>query len=163
MLAKLKTGRTLVLAVLLLICTNAALLSLGREVISGTDRYGYELFNADEVAAAKWIKENTKPDALFLTTDNHDNAVAVLTGRNILCGSGSYLYYHGLNYGAVQQQARQMLTDADAFEKYRQSYGIEYVWISHYERSLSGCIDSYLAANYPCVYNTNNLRIYQVN
>ena len=70
-----------------------------------SEKYGYELFSADEVAAAEYIKENTAPDALFLTDDNHDNAVAVLTGRNIVCGSSSYLYFHGLDYTYQQQTA----------------------------------------------------------
>lgn len=163
-LAKLHSpaGKGLVLGLLLLVCTNAALLSLGREVISGTDKYGYELFNPDEVQAAEWVKENTKADALFLTSDNHDNAPAVLTGRNILCGSGSYLYYHGLNYGAVQQQARAMLTDAGTFERYRQEYGIDYVWMGNYERALSGCIDGYLASTYPAVFSSPNVIIYML-
>jgi len=157
-----RTGKSLVLGLLLLVCTNAALLSLGRELISGTDQYGYELFNADEVQAADWVRENTSSDALFLTSDNHDNAVAVLTGRNILCGSGSYLYYHGLNYGAVQQQARAMLTDTGTFERYRQEYGIDYVWMGHYERSLTGCIDAYLASAYPVVFSSPSVTIYDL-
>lgn len=163
-LAKLRSraAQGLILGLLLLVCTNAALLSLGREVISGTEKYGYELFNGDEVAASQWIRENTEPEALFLTSDNHDNAVAVLTGRNILCGSGSYLYYHGLNYGAVQQLARAMLTDAEVFEQYRQEYGIEYVWIGQYEQALGGCIDGYLRSAYPAVFSSGSVHIYQV-
>lgn len=157
-----RIGRGIALGLLLLVCTNAALLSLGREVISGTEKYGYELFNGDEVAASQWVKKNTESDALFLTCDNHDNAVAVLTGRNILCGSGSYLYYHGLNYGSVQQQARAMLTDAASFERYRQNFGIDYVWIGQYERALSGCIEAYLLENYPVAYAGNSIGIFDV-
>ena len=102
-------------------------------------KYGYELFSRDEAAAAEYIIENTEPDALFLTRDNHDNTVATLTGRNIVCGSGSYLYFHGLNYQGQQRLAEQMLTNAEVFEANRKSEGLDYVYIGYHERALYRC------------------------
>ena len=47
---------------------------------------------------AEYINTNTPADAVFMTATNHNNAVAMLTGRSIVCGSPSFLYYHGLDY-----------------------------------------------------------------
>lgn len=56
---------------------------------------GYEVVPAAQVELAEWINTNTDEpiaaDATFLTESNHNNAVAMLTGRNIFCGSGSFL------------------------------------------------------------------------
>lgn len=163
-LGRLPSRRTagVLLAVLLLLTTNAALFTLGREAVSGIPRYGYELFSADEVAAADHIRENTAPDAVFLTDDNHDQPVAVLTGRNIVCGSGSFLYYHGLDYGYQQQTAEAMLTDSAAFEAHRRELNVDYVYMGPYERAMAGEIGGYLEAHYPAVYSGGSVTIYDV-
>ena len=150
------------LALTLFISTNAAVFTLGREVASRIPKYGYELFSRDEAAAAEYIIENTEPDALFLTRDNHDNTVATLTGRNIVCGSGSYLYFHGLNYQGQQRLAEQMLTNAEVFEANRESEGLDYVYIGYHERALTGVITDYLTENYPIAFSAGAITIYDL-
>ena len=164
-LEKLKSpaAQGVVLAAVLFVSSNAAAFTLAREVVSGTPKYGYVVFSRDNAAAAGYIIENTEPDALFLTRDNHNNAVASLTGRNIVCGSSSYLYFHGLNYQPRQILAQRMLTDADVFEANWEALGIDYVYIGDYERALSGAIVGYLAENYPAVYSSGSVTIYQLN
>lgn len=154
--------RPVLLGLVILIGTNAAVFTLGREVISGLPGYAYQLFNEDEVSAAEYISENTEPDAIFLTADNHNNTVAVLTGRNIVCGSPSYLYYHGLDYTGAQTDARKMLTDAGSFERLHVKYGVSYVYFGYAERSLNGNIYSYLCENYPAVFDTGGITVFDV-
>ena len=151
------------LAMLLFLTTNAGVFTLGREVLSGIPRYGYELFSADEVATAEYIKGNTEPNATFLTDDNHDNAVAVLSGRNIICGSGSYLFFHGLDYSYQQRTAQMMLTDAAAFEQYKGEFHVDYVYMGYYEHSKAGQIGPYLDEHYPAVFSAGSVKIYKVN
>ena len=154
--------RAAVLALLLALCTNAALFTIAREIVSGTPRGAYELFSADQAAAAAYIRENTEADTLFLTADNHNNAVAALTGRNILCGCPSYLFYHGLDYEQRAADERQMLTDSAAFERLRELYGIDYVYMGDYERALGMGVSSYLAEHYPAVFHAGGVTIYQI-
>ena len=150
------------LALTLFISSNAAVFTLGREVASGFPQYGYELFSRDEVAAAEYIIDNTEPDAVFLTRDNHDNTVATLTGRNIVCGSGSYLYFHGLNYQDKQYLAEQMLTNPGVFEANRENEGLDYVYIGYHERALAGVITEYLMENYPVSFTAGAITIYDL-
>lgn len=65
-------------------------LSLGREAVSG-----YQLFSANAVAAGDWIHENTDRDDVFLTGQQHINPVCSLAGRQIICGSDLYVFFHG--------------------------------------------------------------------
>ena len=146
----------------LLVCCNAGVFTLGREVVSGIARYGYEVFSSDEVAAAEYVMANTAPDAVFLTDDNHDNTVAVLTGRNIVCGSGSYLYFHGLDYGYQQRTAQQMLTDENAFEAHKAEMQVDYVYMGYHETAMPGNIGPYLSDNYPLLFYSNGISIYDV-
>lgn len=154
--------RAAALALLIVLCTNAALFTLMREFVSGTEKHAIRLFSASDAAAADYVRENTSPDALFLTASNHNNAVASLTGRNIYCGSASYLFYHGLDYTPRQELARMLLTDSECFESLHAELGIGYVYLGDYERGL-GCCTEYFEQNYLCVFRMGNVAIYQIN
>lgn len=157
-----KSAKALVMALLFVLCTNAAVLTLTREVVSGMPAYAYRLFTADSVRAAEFIRSETDPDSLFLTATEHNNAVAALTGRNITCGSPSYLYYHGLNYAERERLTKAMLTDSALFEENKTVLGIDYVYIGENERVLNGCIISYLEENYDAVFVSDTVSIYRV-
>lgn len=90
-----RSARVTALVLLIALCTNAAVLTLAREYVSGMKSHAIRLFSASDAAAAEYVRDNTPSDALFLTASNHNNAVAALTGRSIFCGSPSYLFYHG--------------------------------------------------------------------
>lgn len=82
-----------ILGVLIItIGTLSGTLSIIREYISGAD---YETFTEDDIKIAEFIKENTPPDAVFLTGNYHLNPVVSLAGRNIYSGSSLYVYFHG--------------------------------------------------------------------
>ncbi len=154
--------RVISFVLLLVLCTNAALFTLAREVVSGTGRNAIRLFSASDSAAAAYITENTEPDALFLTADNHNNPVAALSGRSIFCGCPSYLFYHGLNYASRQALAQTLLTDSDCFERMHERLGIDYVYLGDYERGLKGCCADYFEESYPAVFRDGNVAIYQI-
>ena len=155
--------RAAVLFLLIALCTNAAVFTLAREYVSGTGKYAIRLFSASDASAADFIRENTAPDALFLTTDNHNNAVAALTGRNVFCGCPSYLFYHGLDYGSRLELEERLLTDSETFERLHEELGIDYVYIGDYELGTRGCIASYFEENYPAVFRSGNVAIYKTN
>ena len=74
-------------------------------------------------------------DAVFLTNTRHNNEISSLTGRTIVCGADTFLYYHGLNTSKRQKEVQQMyempLQSAALFEK----YNVSYLVVSPYERS----------------------------
>ncbi len=132
-------------------------LTLVRETISD-----YEQFSTDEAATAAYINEEAAPDALFLTATNHNNAVSSLTGRNILCGTGSYLYYHGLDYQTREQQVRLLFEQPETcFDALRQTYGIDYVFLSSYER-YSYAVNEEFFSQFPVAYENDTVTIYDV-
>ena len=153
--------RAAVLFLLIALCTNAAVFTLAREYVSGTGKYAIRLFSASDASAAEFIRENTAPDALFLTTDNHNNAVAALTGRNVFCGCPSYLFYHGLDYASRSELVKTLLTDGEVFERLHRELGIDYVYIGDYERGLPGLDGTYFEENYPAVFRSAAVTIYK--
>ena len=152
--------RAVLLSLFLVLSVNAAVFSLGREILSGTPTYAYRLFSKHDTAAADYVLHETEPYALFLTANNHNNAVAALTGRNVYCGCPSYLFYHGLDYTERMDESRKLLTDGDYFARRHAELGIDYVYIGAYERAL-GCTEEYFALNFPAVFSSGDVAIYK--
>ena len=150
-------GRALLAAVFLFASTVSGALSIGREIVSD-----YQLLSAAEVEAAQFVEENTDPDAMFLTGQQHNNAIAALTGRYILCGTGSYLYFHGINYAAEQSAARMMFENPALNAALFDEYGIDYVYISGHERSNFVVDGNYFASNGLLVFDNGAVQIYAV-
>ncbi|MBP5312874.1 MAG: hypothetical protein J6112_08595 [Clostridia bacterium] len=159
-----------VAGILIFLMTVSGTLSIAREVYSSTrdneknEGPAYQLYNPANTAAAEWIEDNTAPDALFLCYNNHNNAIASLTGRNIYVGAGTFLYFHGVNYQDRQKLMRSMLTDSSAFEKNKEAAGIDYVYIGDYERSnlKESLITDYFRENYERVYNDKGIEIFRI-
>lgn len=164
-LNKLKTPsyRAVLLSLLLTLCINASLFTLGREFISGLPTHAYRLFSADDVSAACYIRDNTKPDTLFLTASNHNNAVACLAGRKIFCGSPSYLFYHGLAYQDRLELETRLFTEPETFEASKDRLGIGYVYLGEYERAIRGCAVDYFRENYPLVFSSGKVEVFCIN
>lgn len=148
-------GRALFACLFMLCCTLSAGLTIAREVISD-----YQLFSAAEADAAEYIEENLAADAVILTGDQHNNAVAALTGRDIVCGTGSYLYYHGLDYSQQYNDMNAMLSEPAANGETFIEYGVDYIYISDQERYNHAADESWFMDNCSCIYDSGNIRIY---
>ena len=154
LLKKYKKTRILLASMVLLICTVSGVLTLGREIVSD-----YELFDENETKLADFIINCTEPDSLVLTSNNHDNAVAALTGRNIVCGSGTFLYYHGLDY----QQAEASLKEY--FEHPSQTIegsGIDYVLVGSNELRNFAVDTDWFETNCQLVFSSGKIKLYEV-
>ena len=148
-------GRALLAAVFLFVSTVSGVLTIGREIVSD-----YQLLGADEVEAARFVEENTDPDAMFLTGQQHNNAIAALTGRYILCGTGSYLYFHGIDYSAQQYAMGRMFEYPAESEYLFDEYEIDYAYISGHERSSFAVDAAYFADNGLLVFDNGGVQIY---
>ena len=150
-------GRALIAAAFMLVCTLSGGLSIAREWVSA-----YCLFGEQEAAAARWIEENTPADAVFLTGNQHNNAVAALTGRDIVCGTGSYLYFHGIDYSRQQAAEQAMLeTPADSAALFDE-YGVGYAYISSHERNAFNVDEAWFETHCERVFEAGDVRVYRV-
>ncbi|NLI53063.1 MAG: hypothetical protein GX417_01925 [Clostridiales bacterium] len=133
-------------------------LTLGREYVSE-----YQLIDRDQVQAADYVKENAAPDATFLTYNNHNNCISALTGRNIVCGSGSYLYFHGVDY-SDRENALPLLYEQPEryFGSLGKEYAIDYVFIGAAERANYDIDYDYFAQHFEVFYQNDTVIIYAV-
>lgn len=145
-------------------------LTLAREYVSGDHlslsgfvESGYQVVSAEQVELAEYINTNTPADAVFMTATNHNNAVAMLTGRSIVCGSPSFLYYHGLDYSTRELDLTLAYEQPEAnFKRVSAAYSVDYVLISSYERGSYDIDEEWFAANLECVFENPECRLYAV-
>ncbi|MCE5188911.1 MAG: hypothetical protein LLF75_06985 [Eubacteriales bacterium] len=136
----------------------SGVLTLGREYVSE-----YQLINPNELLAANYVKENTAPNATFLTYNNHNNCIAALTGRNIVCGSGSYLYFHGVDYSEREQDLALLYEEPSTyFALLSKQLKIDYVLIGDNERANYSIDFDYFNSNFNVFYQNDSVIIYSV-
>ena len=136
----------------------SAVLTMGREAVAD-----FELYSDNYIDLCKWIEENTEPDDVFLTSNNHNNAIASLTGRNIICGSGSFLYFHGLDYTGQEENLRLMFEDPTSRDDLLDRYNVSYIVIGPYEYSNFSIPDiKNMVKTYELVYNKNGVLLLAV-
>ena len=121
----------------------------------------YQQFGAAEVAVGAWVDENAPADAVFLTGTQHLNPVASLAGRQIVCGSSLYVYFHGKDYYGQAELVRQLYEEPS--EALLTQLGVEFVMIGPWERSdYAGLDETFHRSRYPVWYEANGYVIYQI-
>ena len=149
-------GRALLCALFIAASTLSGALSIAREAVSG-----YQLFSRSAVEAGQWIEENTDRDAVFLTGQQHINPVCSLAGRQIICGSDLYVYFHGLTYGEQAEDCRRFLENPAGNAGVLAKYGVDYIYVSDYERSEFDVDMQALHARYEIVFENQDVTIYR--
>lgn len=147
--------RVLALGTVCFLAMFGSVLTVAREALSD-----YQHWSADEIALAEYVARNAESDALFLTSDRHTNPVFSLAGRRILCGSGSYVYYHGMDYGDEYAAMRLLYEAPDA--SILELWGVDYVVFDASVTSEFAADESWYAARYPVWYENGSCRVYQI-
>ena len=113
----------------------------------------YEMFSKGTVDAAAFVEENTDQHAMFLTDcDWHINFVSSLTGRNIVCGPDTWLYYHGYRTDERKNDIRRFYTEPENNLDVLEKYGVDYILVSNNERARYEIDDDALRRLFPVVY-----------
>lgn len=153
------SGRYFLAGAMAVLLFASAGLTIGREMVSGGE---YLLYDGYAIEAADYIREETPPDAVFTTWDQHLNPVSALAGRNVYVGSAAYLYYHGINHGPRQEQIRQIYSDREAMRTLPRELGLDYIYVSSYERGQFALPDDWFSGTYPLAYANDGIHIYAV-
>lgn len=150
-------GMRLFAGIFLFFSVISAVLTLGREVVSE-----YTLYGTSYVELAKYIEKNTDASDIILTNTRHNNEVASLTGRSIVCGADTFLYFHGIDTTERKEEVRLMyetpLGNLDLYEK----YDVDYVVISSWERGSYTIDESMFAEQFELVFSHGSVNLYEV-
>lgn len=148
-------GRYVLCGLFIFVSVLSGALSIARETVSG-----YQLFSKNAVEAGEWIDENTDRDAVFLTGQQHINPVCSLAGRQIVCGSNLYVFFHGLDYAQQEQDCAQFYADPENNLDVLEKYDVDYIYVSDYERAEEIVDTTTLEAMFDIVYQNPDVTIY---
>ena len=126
-------------------------------------RSEYQVYTENEAALSEQIREATSADDVILANSYHWNLVTPLTGRSIVTGTGTFLYYHGIDTSEreahVALMYEQPAEHADLFEL----YGVRYVLISNAERGSYNIDYAYFQSHCEIVAENESGRLYRLN
>lgn len=106
----------------------------------------YEVFSASDLQVAEWIRANTPPNAVFLTSDTHNHLVHSIAGRQIVMGFAGWLWSHGLNYGKQERDVKFAYASADC--RVLKKYGVTHVFIGPPEAKLFPNVNAFESSPY---------------
>lgn len=152
-------GRRVLAGMILFFALFSGLLTLGREFRSS---YEFQLFSPHAVAAARFIKAWTPPDALFISSDNHNNPISSLAGRNVFSGTPVFLAFHGVNYDERARQVEAMYTRPSEFAPLAEKNRIDYVYFSDYERDHFKVGPQFFQRGLPVAFRQGDVWIFAV-
>ena len=154
-----KVGSYVCGACILFIATISGILTIGREWKSGAE---YELYNKDQIALCEFIEKNLPADAVILTNDRHNNVVTSLAGRNIVCGTGTFLYYHGVSYQDRLTEIKAVYEAPLSNTEILKKYNVSYILVGPEERGSYSVDEAAIQSMATCIFSENGVQLYQV-
>lgn len=130
-------GRAYLATAVIVAGTLSGALTIGREYNSGGE---YQTYDENDIEMARYIRENTPKDAVFLTSDSHLNPVPSLAGRSIYVGSSLYVYFHGMGDEYSNRKSAMYDAYASSYEdmlEFCRENGISYVYVGSNEQNDS--------------------------
>ena len=95
-----------------------------------------------------------------MTGQQHINPVCSLAGRQIICGSDLYVFFHGLDYREQAYNCQRFYEFPEQNDVILDHYGVDYIYVSDYERAEFEVNLEYIDEHYDLVYMNPDVRIY---
>ena len=87
----------------------------------------------------------------------------MLTGRSIVCGSPSFLFYHGLDYSRRQEDVRLAYERPEEnLERVAGAYGADYILLSSWELGSFDVDRAWIEANCERVFYNGECALYAI-
>lgn len=132
-------------------------LTLWRECVSD-----YQSFSHLAVEAGEFARENTEEHSVFLSGTQHLNPVSSIAGRSTVCGTDSWLYYHGFDTTERKADIKAFFAAPREHLDVLTKYDVDYIYISSYERSDYNLDEDTLAEMFEVVFENGEATIYKV-
>lgn len=125
----------------------------------------YQMYSAEEVQLATFVKNTTSSDSVWLTGDNHNHWLYNLTGRQPLLTFRGWLWTHGYDYHPVERDVFSIYKNPDVNLTTIKKYNLEYVVIGENEKKAWQANPQKFAQskNFTLIKQTPHYLIYQRN
>jgi hypothetical protein len=97
----------------------------------------YLMWSEADLAFADWVRRNTPPESVFLTSTDYLHPVATMGGRQIVLGYEGWLWSHGISLKRIQEVRNDLVEMFKGNYTLIKKYGVNFISITHYERAFS--------------------------
>jgi hypothetical protein len=144
-----------VVIVAILILGSGGVIALTREL-----QLNWQSVNTEGLAVAEFVRENTQPDAVFLTADTHNHPIPMLTGRPIVMGYAGWLWTYGIRYLAVKRDVVSIYSGEAQAEELLKKHQVQYIYVGPQEAELGANLG--FLNQFPKIYQSERVSIYKV-
>ena len=160
-LAELKRNYAVRGLVIALLVTSTLMLS-GTAAVYREMRLSWRMFSPEDIALASYVKEHSDRNAIFLTSDKHNNPVPCLAGRRIVMGYRGWLWTHGIDFRGRESDIMQIYSGrSNALELLRE-YRIDYVLLEKDKAIDFNENEAFFRSHFPTMYSSQNYLLFKV-
>ena len=123
----------------------------------------YQVYTKNEAELSEQIREVTEPNDVILANSYHWNLVTPLTGRSIVTGTGTFLYYHGINTTERERDVALMFEEPEENADLFALYGVRYILVSNAERGSYDIDYTFLMNHCAVVAENDSGKLYRLN
>jgi len=124
-------------------------------------RHNWSMYRVDDLALADEIRRNTNVNAVFLTSDTHNNPIN-LAGRQLIMGFRGWLWTYGFNYWPIEMDVMTMYGGGPRTEELLKKYTISYVVFDEKVLREYKGNEKYYINKFPVALKNSTYRIYRV-
>ncbi|MEM2995852.1 MAG: hypothetical protein QXI91_07595 [Candidatus Bathyarchaeia archaeon] len=117
------------LAIILFFSTATGFLSHTRVL-----QENYLMWSKADVTFAQWIRENTPPESIFLTSTDFHHPIVTLAGRQIVLGYEGWLWSHGIDGSQIQRVRQDVIEMFNGNYTLIKEHGVNFISVTDYER-----------------------------
>jgi hypothetical protein len=145
---------------------SCAIAFAATSIFSGTlavlaeSRSSRQMFGAEEVAAAEFVKAKTPPRSLFLTAPSLHQPVLSLAGRAVVRGPTAWLWSHGYPFAEREADIRAIYSGREDAAELLRYYEVDYVYLGKRETEELRANHAFFEAAFPVVYRAGDIAIY---
>lgn len=120
---------------------------------------GYALFDSEAQELAEFLKNNTPPNSVFISSTSHLSPV-ILSGRKRFLGYKGWVWAHGIDYSQRDKEDNLIYSGNENAKELMQEQGINYILIGRQEMDEFSVDLSYFEKNFKRIYNKNNYQVF---
>lgn len=114
-----------------------------------------------ELKLANWAKQNTDPQSVWLTGDQHNHWLFTMTGRQPVMAYRGWLWTHGYTYRTQESTVSRLYTQPQYNLDLIEQYGIDYVVIGLHEKDVWKANEQAWTDLFPVIHQSDTTRIFQ--
>lgn len=119
------------------------------------------MYPNEDIQFADFLKKNTNKEALFLTSDKHNNPVNSLAGRKVFLGFKGWLWTHGIDYSERDRITSEIYQGTTNAKTLLNQNKINYVVLEKDKYQPLSINETFFRKNFPLVYQSNNYLLFK--